>query len=369
MEKESKFNPFRRKRIKYVNAEEMNDILKEVKQRCLFTCYGPKPANVPFSSGGSWFEDKLVEFRVTVNLGKPCTYILRKDKSDEKQKIDPMTAYGTLNRYYKVPSFREDDYVNQVLAYDELLAKYDVTSSGLLYCNPKFEKQRIGDCYGYDLNSSYPNAMLKPMPDTSKKYRINSAVGENEIGFITSVDLKKDGTVETLIKPIFSGIAEFVFPLMESPFKRFVEVWYGRKKDAKTTDDKEKAKQMMNFSIGCLQKHNPFLRATILHYANLAIEENMDEDTLLCSTDSLVSKRKRDDLDIGKEIGQFKLEHEGDFYYDGMNYQWNLEPPTYRGVPKNWFKKGWDMSKDPLPKNGNVYRFDEKEDKIKEIKR
>ena len=84
----------------------------------------------------------------------------------------------------------------------------------------------------------------------------------------------------------------------------------------------------------------------------------MDEDTLLCSTDSLVSKRKRDDLEIGTEIGQFKLEHEGDFCYDGMNYQWNLEIPTYRGIPKSWFKKGWDIAKDKVPKFGNLYSFD-----------
>lgn len=363
------YNPFRRKRIKYVDAGEMKLILKAVKKQCLFACFGPKPADIPFSSGGAWIEDGMVQLRVTVNLDKPCTYILRKDKSDNKQEVDPMTAYATLNRYYKVPSFRNDSYVNASLDYDETLSKYNSTAKGLLYSNPKHEKQRIGGCYGYDLNSSYPNAMLKKMPDTSKPYKVNSVVGENEIGFVTGVEIKKDGTVETVIKPVFKGIAEFVFPLMESPFKQFVEVWYSKKKNAKNKDDKEKAKQMMNYSIGYLQKHNPFLRATILYYANLAIEEKMDEDTLLCSTDSLISKRKRDDLSVGKEIGQFKLEHEGDFYYDGMNYQWNLEIPTYRGTPKSWFKKGWDMAKDELPTNGNIYRFNKNTLEIKENKR
>ena len=244
-----------------------------------------------------------------------------------------------------------------------------MTSKGLLYSNPKYNKQRISGCYGYDMNSSYPNAMLKKMPDTSKPYKINSAIGENEIGFVTGVEIKKDGTVETTIRPVFKGIAEFVFPLMDSPFKKFVEVWYSKKKNAKTKDEKEKAKQMMNYAIGYLQKHNPFLRATILYYANLAIEEKIDGDTLLCSTDSLISKRKRDDLDTGKEIGQFKLEHEGDFYYNGMNYQWNLEIPTYRGVPKRWFKKGWDMAKDELPKAGNLYYFDKETLTLMETKK
>lgn len=356
-------NPFRRKRIKYVDAGEMESILKAVKKRCLFVCYGPKPSDVPFSSGGAWVEDGMVQLKVTVNLDKPCTYILRKDKSGSKQEVDPMTAYATLNRYYKVPSFRDDPCVNAMLDYDDSLRKYSVTAKGLLYSSKKHEKQRISGCYGYDLNSSYPNAMLKRMPDTSKPYKKSSKVGENEIGFSIEVTLEKENAATTL-KPVFKGTADFVFPLMDSPFKKFVEVWYGKKKNAKDKAEKERAKQTMNYSIGCLQKHNPFLRATILYYANLAIEEKMDEDTLLCSTDSLISKRKRDDLDIGKEIGQFKLEHEGDFYYDGMNYQWNLEPPIYRGIPKSWFKKGWDMAKDPAPKFGNLYRFDKSQLKL-----
>ena len=358
---------FYRKRTRYVDAEEMRMVLKKIKYMCLI-CYGPKPSNVPFSSEIAWIEDKMVNLQVTVNLDKPCTYILRKDKSDNKQEIDPMTAYATLNRYYKVPSFRKDEYVNDFLDYDETLSKYNVTSRGLLYCNQKYDKQRTSGCYGYDLNSSYPNAMLKKMPDTSKEYRTESPVGENEIGFLIRVE-DVNGETETTLELTFNGLADFVFPLMDSPFKRFVEVWYSKKKNAKTKEEKEKAKQMMNYAIGYLQKHNPFLRATILYYANLAITEHMDEDTLLCSTDSLISKRKRDDLDIGKEIGQFKLEHEGDFYYDGMNYQWNLEIPTYRGVPKSWFKKGWDMAKDELPKSGNVYRFDKNTLEIKENKR
>lgn len=359
---------FYRKRTRHVNADEMNKLLKDIKGT-FFIAYGPKPDNVPFSRFIAWIEDGKVAFKLTVKIKEPCTYILNKDNSEAKQKIDSMTTYGTLNRYYKVPDFTKDPYVKQQLQYDEEVKKFIVTSKGLLYSNPKYNKQRISGCYGYDMNSSYPNAMLKKMPDTSKPYKINSAIGENEIGFVTGVEIKKDGTVETTVKPVFKGLAEFVFPLMDSPFKRFVEVWYSKKKNAKTKDEKEKAKQMMNYAIGYLQKHNPFLRATILYYANLAIEEKIDGDTLLCSTDSLISKGKRDDLDTGKEIGQFKLEHEGDFYYNGMNYQWNLEIPTYRGVPKRWFKKGWDMAKDELPKAGNLYYFDKKSLTIKETKK
>lgn len=349
---------FSNKRIENVGPDRMKEILARVKKAYTIV-YGEKPADIPFSKEIAWIEDKMVEFRVTCNLdGKPCTYKMRKDCSEARQKVEGKTTYATLNHYYKVPSFSDDEYVKEALQYDESKRKFEVSYSGFLYHNPKFERERIEGCYGYDLNSSYPNAMLKRMPDTSKPYRVDSKVGEGEIGFIAQPAIKEDGSLSTTLQPVFKGIAEFVFPLMDSPFKRFVEVWYGRKKGAKTKDEREKAKQTMNYAIGYLQKHNPFLRATVLHYANLAISSKMDEDTLHCSTDSLVSKRKRDDLDIGAEIGQFKLEHEGAFYYDGMNYQWNLETPTYRHIPKTWFKKDWDMAKDHVPKSGNLYRFD-----------
>ena len=354
---------FSNKRTENVSPDRMKEILARVKKAYTIV-YGEKPADIPFSKEIAWIEDKMVEFWVTCNLdGKPCTYKTRKDCSEARQKVEGKTTYATLNHYYKVPSFKDDEYVREALQYIEGVSGrkrnvFCATCSGFLYSNPKFQRIRIEGCYGYDLNSSFPSAMLNRMPDTSKPYKVNSKVGEGEIGFIAQPTIKADCSIETILQPVFSGIAEFVFPLMDSPFKRFVEVWYGRKKNAKNKEEKEKAKQMLNYAIGYLQKHNPFLRATILYYAKLAITSKMDEDTLYCSTDSLVSKRKRDDLEIGTEIGQFKLEHEGAFYYDGMNYQWNLEIPTYRHIPKTWFKKDWDFSKDPIPKSGNLYRFD-----------
>ena len=354
---------FSNKRSENVSPDRMKEILALIKKAYTIV-YGEKPADIPFSKEIAWIEDKMVEFWVTCNLdGKPCTYKMRKDCSEARQKVEGKTTYATLNHYYKVPSFKDDEYVREALQYIDGVSGrkrnvFGATCSGFLYSNTKFQRIRIEGCYGYDLNSSFPSAMLNRMPDTSKPYKVNSKVGEGEIGFIAQPTINADGSIETILQPVFSGIAEFVFPLMDSPFKRFVEVWYGRKKNAKNKDEKEKAKEMMNYAIGYLQKHNPFLRATILYYANLAITSKMDEDTLYCSTDSLISKRKRDDLDIGVEIGQFKLEHEGSFYYDGMNYQWNLEIPTYRHIPKSWFKKDWDMAKDPIPKSGNLYRFD-----------
>ena len=37
----------------------------------------------------------------------------------------------------------------------------------------------------------------------------------------------------------------------------------------------------------------------------------------------------------------------------------------HRGVPKTWFKKGWDILKDELPKTGNLYYLDHDKLKVK----
>lgn len=67
------------KHIKYVDSDEMNQLLKKIKGT-FFTAYGPKPNNVPFSRFIAWIEDGKVEFKLTVKIKEPCTYILKKDK-------------------------------------------------------------------------------------------------------------------------------------------------------------------------------------------------------------------------------------------------------------------------------------------------
>ena len=54
-------------------------------------------------------------------------------------------------------------------------------------------------------------------------------------------------------------MAIYRFPLMESPYKRFVEVQYNKKKNAKSLAEKNTAKFIMNAAIGALQNHNCFL--------------------------------------------------------------------------------------------------------------
>lgn len=189
------------------------------------------------------------------------------------------------------------------------------------------DEDRIGKklkCWSYDVNSAYSYAMTKPMPDTRKPAKLNSLVGENEIGFY------KSGGVTTDV----GAYAEYIFPLIESPLKNYVDNYYIKKRNAKDKFDRHKWKSFLNIASGLLHKYNIFLRLAILHYAAEYISSFIDDDTVYCNTDSIVSTKPRTDLPIGDDLGMFKEEHKNeDFKYLAVGiYQWNKEC-HYKGIP------------------------------------
>lgn len=326
---------FSRKKKVYVTVKEMNEHLKYCKRFRLIVNRA-KQSEEPFGSK-AFLEDKEVEVRLSYRKGdEACTYICHKDGREATQEIDGGEAFRILSRYYKVPRFTDETILG-------------MSASPLLWKNKKFEKTRQ-KAIGYDLNSAYSFAMLQPMPDTSVPYKAKIIEEGKEIGFI-ELPTENGGMALT---PIFSGYSLYVFPIMESPFKKFVEVWYQRKLDPKK---KRKAKGVLNYSVGYLQRVNPFLRAAIIGYCNNFIKSLIDENTLYCNTDSIVTMKPIESLKIGKGIGEWKIEHEGEFAFDGFNYQWDLEAPHFRGTSRNWFDDGWDILKDKLPKNGNIYEI------------
>ena len=320
-------------KIRYIEHDEMNKRLAYCKKYRGIK-YGKKEDKRPIQLR-AFIEDKMVEFCLTYkspDLGV-CTFVMRKDGAETTQKINGAEAYKTLSQYYKVP---------------HISAPF--SASPFLWKNEKYEGTRQ-KAIGYDLNSSYSYAMIKDMPDTSVRPRVGR-VKAGEIGF----DIY--GT------PVFEGhYSNWVFPLMESPFKRFVERWFKAKSEAKTKEEKAKAKCMLNFSVGYLQKVNPFLRATIIYYANKMIESLIDENTLYCNTDSIVSLVPRNDLKLGTGLGEFKIEHQGNFAFVGYNYQWD-DSISYRGIPKSWFKPGFDILTDKIPMGGNQYYYNKEKNKI-----
>ena len=352
---------FKCKNIKFITIEEFNKHLAFCKKNRVVVFEPHKQGQYCNIAN---IEIDVVNIKLTYKLGsKVTTYQTRIDGGEQPNKITGLLAYQTLCKYYKIPNMkdfkcfrREEHKVNGKSQISWILQ----ASSPLLWSNVEKSGKLYENCIEYDMTSAYGWALTQPLPDTNKKPSFNRIVKEGEIGF------RLDGTIT------FNGSASIIFPLMDSPFSRFVNKWFGIKRYG-NDEEKKKAKQMLNFCVGYMQRTNPFLRNTIVERCNMKMEELIDENTLYCNTDCIVSLKPRYDLELGGGLGQFHIEHEGTFAYSGFNYQWNYELPTYRGIPKNWFieyekkhKKKWTILDDPIPcEKDSEYYFDYKKLQIR----
>ena len=339
---------FKRRREKYINdVDEFNALLRWTKEH-KFVCMAEYQGHL---SRLAYVDDKMTKTELTVQKdGIACTYIFSKDERENDAQTSGMSAYIALAKSfnasmgYKIPEYdRELGAATAILAY-----------------RPEYEGKRV-NAYSYDQNSSYGWALKQPMPDTREMTGYKRVVQAGEIGFIYDDSKPISGfeqAGDTSLKIRLAGEhATYIFPIMESPFKGFADRWYSKKVNAKTPEEKAKAKQTICYSVGYLQRKNPFLRAAVVEWANRYIANLIDENTIYVNTDCLVSLVPRDDIPMGKGLGEFKQDHVGEFAFVGFNYQWNMEVPTYRGIPKTWFKEGWDILKDPSPCYGNKYNF------------
>lgn len=300
----------------------------------------------------AFIEDKQVNFNLTYrnNAGTTCTYIFRKDGNTEGQTIFGQEAYRVMSKYYHVPSYKDDEEV------------MGMSASPLLWRNKKYDGTRNGNVIGYDMNSAYGFGLLSDMPNTKDGYNAGY-IKDGEIGFVEIPKVNYRNEVVMSLTPIYSGFSKYKFPLMESPFKKFVETWYNKKMEGVS-----KAKEVLNYSVGYLQLVNPFLRATVIGSCNSLIESLIDENALYCNTDSIVTLKPIKSLVIGKNIGEWKIEKKGNFAFRGYNYQWNDEKPSYRHIPRKWFKDGFDILVDRVPNEGNEYKFNRDKMRIEKYK-
>ena len=343
---------FSRHRKRFITIEEMNQHLKYVYDY-YEVVYRDKLSTETFKRK-AFIHDGMVNFSLTYKKGSfACTYICKKDGTESIQQVDGGEAFRIMSQYYKVPKMTEEVVGRQVCGRN---SEGGLSASPIIWYNENYQNQWI-DAYGYDLNSAYSAAMLEDMPDTSQPMRAG-IIQPGEIGFEEILNPKNPAT--TMLVAKYSGFSLYIFPLMKSPFTRFIEKWYDKKVNSLPgSKDKSKAKGVLNFSVGQLQNVNPFLRATIITKCNNLVKSLIDEDTLFCNTDSIVSKKPLN-LKIGNGIGEWKLEHVGKVAYSGNNYQWDNGDLSFRGIPKSWFPEGWDITKDKCPKAGNIYEFKDK---------
>lgn len=358
----------RKLQSKYISLAEMNDVLKYIKSN-KSVYLRKKKDDEYFASSKCWInvESRNMTVLYKDDTGKPKFFAFDLAEGNVHNKINPGLALSTLGKYYKIPEIKElypeIAYLCQPADCIDEKGRSGMKVEPLLMFNRNFEYKRTY-AYCYDMNSAYSWAMLQDMPDTSHGLRVDDVVMENEIGFYRYKGENVNGDVTTsyvLVRP--GDYAHFIFPRMKSPFKRFVDTWYTKKANAKDSEEKLKAKEMLNYCIGCLQNHNPFIRCAIVNYCNNRIidiivnERKKGNDFLYANTDCVTLTKPIDYLTIGNDVGQWKIK-EGYFAFRGCNYQWDLEIPTYRGMPKKWFPEGWDILKCPLPKSNNNYIFD-----------
>ena len=323
----------------------LNDSYNEAKMAITGFNY-TKYAVIKENEASLWIETRYYEPK-----NRATRYICWLD-GEKRPVIKGLHAFNKLQQYcFKAKHVKH--YKNPEIdrLYDHDTGKYVFSAGPIIGFNPQYEGQELHDVWEYDIHSAYSSVMLHRIPDINHP-KFNCLLKKNQVGFF--LDEKC-----TMVKT--EGCwAQVVFDLIElSPKqKEYIRKLYQRKEYAIDDDEKAECKLMLNASIGYYQRFNPFVRAYIVHECNRCIKAIIDDETVLWNTDAIFSLKRRPELELGNEIGQFKETHIDRFAYKGNNYQINYEKPKYRGKPNSWFMDGWDILKDPLPERCNKFKLD-----------
>ena len=363
---------FNCKKIVYVtDYKEMNQRIKFCQKNRI---YCPTVEAAERHECKSWCYTLEIKFTRMILRYRPRgekygEYIFFLDGSAKDQQINGLLAFNLLQRLSNKGVVDLTGNWNYYNAETDEWALGHI--AGLVWFNPKYINGRYENCIEYDTNNSYSYAMLGPIPDTTKKPRAG-IVGPNEIGFTLT---QRGLTDEIFLYAVFQQgqHAEYIYPAIHSPFEKFVNYYYNKRRNAKSPKEREKIKQILNYAVGYIARKNPFIHSCILSRARYRIEEFVDlETTLYSNTDSIISTVPRPDIEalLGDDVGQFHINHKGTFAYNGSGYQWNNDVPSIRGRSKQWFKnaypKGFDILVDKIPfVEANKYYFDREEYKIK----
>lgn len=299
-----------------------------------------------------WIETRYYEFNY-----KPTRYICWLDNV-KRPAISGLQAFQKFQQHCFKAIKAEDYGIERLDNYwSTELRKYVCSASPIIGYNPKYNMQELHGVWEYDINSAYSSIMLKQIPDVNHPY-FNTYVGKNRVGFIL------DDKLTMVTDP--TCYAEVVFDLIEltDKQKKYIIDLYAKKEKAIDEEEYNEAKLAANAAIGYYQKYNPFIRSYIVNKCNKRIKELINDDTILWNTDAIFSLKRRPELELGNNIGNFKEVYIDTFVYKGNNYQINDELPKYRGVAKSWFPTGWKMLTDPIPKRDNEYLFDSEKYKI-----
>lgn len=356
---------FKRRKIIYINnLEEMNHYLKYC-ERYLINLSREQVELANLDPKSKYYQIEIKPTQIELSFYTTTkgyeTNIFKLDGSNPTKHLNGLEAFSMLQRMSKKGVVD----LTKTPLYNEEIKDFDLpTIGGINYINSNFINKRIEHVYAYDLNSAYSWAMTLPIPDTKGEIDYSRKINKGEIGFIIKTD--KYTFSEKLFAVFEEGkYADYIFKAIESPFIKFVEHFYKGKSEAKDSETKQYYKDMLNICTGYIRRKNPFIHSCIVSRVRDKIESSKDENTILCNNDSIISLTKRDDLELGNNYGQFKLERENQtIAITKSGYQWNFELPKIRGKSKQWFKNkfpnGYDILKDGLPHvEANKYIFNQ----------
>ena len=207
------------------------------------------------------------------------------------------------------------------------------TETQFCYYREDTQNQLLHNVYIYDINSAFP-AVFKygkyPITDNELGGGI---VEEDEVGFITNAEHQLK-----LVKP--GGFALYRFKMgYSAKLQKWAWDNFNKKnlyKSQGKTKEAAELKLAINSALGVISNHNIFLRCYITDTLYQNMEALVDENTLIANTDSIISLVPRPDLEIGKGLGQFKVEYENvDFIHEGNGYD-VIDPVT-----KVKYKSAW----------------------------
>lgn len=373
------FNKYRRlSDTLHISTPEGAEILDFIREnRLVAWCKWEKRAKNQSTSTHAFVYIGDVNVTITIKGYKTKGVKTYQFRLDDERVVEETRAPGLmaeLNKEYKMENIAKtgSKYLLAVLKYGLPgrnggkkfgLKAYPRTKQDY---HPELSMQRISDVYYYDENSMYPAIFADKIPDSTKRELCgDSRVKPGWIGFRIV-----NAQTWQLSQP--GERAWFQMPLMESPYKKLIQKWYDKKQEAREKGDfitEARYKAKLNSVIGLLQYRNPFVWAYIILTARKQMDALVDENTILVHTDSIVSLKKREDLDVGTGIGQFREKHLESFVFNAKteNFQMNFDPPSIKGIPKSLYKKGWDMTKDTIPVKG-IYPWKIDKDELKLVR-
>lgn len=186
------------------------------------------------------------------------------------------------------------------------------------YFNDKYENQKLENIYIYDMFMAYLSVFKEGYyPNTDGEEFGAGIVEDNQIGFNNVL-----GYLEVVEPGYF---ATYRFERAQEPkLKKWVLDIAAKRKLYKAQERDIEAAELKTavvIALGIISNNNIFLRAYITGTISNYIRSLIDENTLIANTDSIISIGPRDDLDIGKGLGQFKVEQANKYMvYQGSNY-------------------------------------------------